>query len=155
MSKKRGKIEGQEALPFFEEIHDTPPPMIGLAVMTEIKRRLKKQNKSREELVDYMTHRRGRALTLAVADTWFCADKADRWPSFPDLILMLEFVNSTEPLSTLAGFLGATVIGPREKMLLEVGQAYLDEQKLHARKDRLDLAVKSIMALDLRGGAER
>ena len=152
MSKTRGKIEGQGNLPGFEP--DTPPAMIGLAVITEIKRLMKRRNKSREEMIDYLTRRRGRALALTTLDTWFCADKTDRWPGVPDLVLMCEFLESTEPMAILAGYLDAAVIGPRERMLLEVGQAYLDEQKLHARKDRLGQAVQQIMVHDLNGGGQ-
>lgn len=125
---------------------------VGVAVMEKVKAVLKSRRKSRAELTEYLSERLGRHVQVTTVDMWFSGDKAERWPSFPVLILICQFLDSLEPLQALISHLGADIIDERGKTLLRIGETYVDKRRLEVKQDELDRAVQSILFEEMRHG---
>ncbi len=120
--------------------------------MAVVKRLMKEQGKSRDQLADFMTEQRGRAVTTTTIDTWFCETKPWHWPDIPDLFLICKFLKSRDPLVPLIHAMGGRCITPDEASLLEVGRVFMDQKILEIKQEKLAEAVNGCIARLERAG---
>lgn len=147
--RKTDQTQVVMAFPSLDE-QEGGPVFVGLKVMAEVQKLMKAKRRSREQLADYISNRRSRTVHKTTVDMWFCETK-DKWPSFPDLLLICRFLQSHEPLNKLAAEVGAAVIDHEGMTLLKVGKTYLEKRRLEITQDKLDEAVQSILCNEIRG----
>ncbi|MBI5815908.1 MAG: hypothetical protein HZB29_09895 [Nitrospinae bacterium] len=143
---KSKKLDRQAALDFnrVEPGPEHGAALAGILVMGEIQRLMKRRNKSRSNLADYLTWRLDRTIAVTTVDMWFCETK-DKWPSFPILLLICDFLGSYEPLNAMAQTRGLSVIDEEGQKLLAVGEAYMNKKLIAMHDEKLERAVDGIL----------
>lgn len=155
-AKKNRNLDRQAELPLENEpCNYRPSPVFhGQMVMEAVKRLLRQQKKTLDELVEWMSHpsRRPKPVSLPAARAWFAESKPEKLPNIRDMALIVEFLGDPEPLNEALRPLGMRVILRREQQLLKAAEMMRDEIK---QRHRASEAERILTRFAIEEGWER
>lgn len=157
MTSKRLSLQAELPLPPMGQTLEPSPHFHGIAAMERIKKILRDQNRSLEELVEWMSapSKRSRPLSITTARAWFADSRPDHWPTVRDMMLICEFLNDPSPLNLLIEHLGWRVVGRREQRLLYAAEIQAEEIRQNHKVDEAARILTTIALEDERGGKKR
>lgn len=157
MTHKRVSRQAELPLPSIGQTLEPSPHFHGIAAMECVKRLLRENGRSLDELAEWMSapSRRSRPLAITTARAWFADSRPDHWPTVRDMTLICEFLNDPSPLNLLIEHLGWRVVGRREQRLLCAAEIQAEEIRQNHKADEAARILTSVALEDERGGGKR